>query len=169
MGDSDDVTIGRCRVVLPSAQPMYRVAERWRDEALIEDHSLFSGEPLAGAAAAQELVEAFVLQPDIGAGTFYEKLEQQLEGVSPAAIQLAAELMFVYFLIVTTGAVKPETKRQHVRSGQSPTNLPSRLSSPVQPQALAQPPTHGSLPTPSASLALRRQAAQARPRRCAAS
>ncbi|MEX5296120.1 AAA family ATPase [Kocuria sp. CPCC 205268] len=116
MGDSDDVTTGRSRVVLPSAQPMYRAADRWRDEALIDDHSLFSGEPLDGAAAAQELVEAFVLQPDVGAGTFYEKLEQQLEGVSPAAVQLAAELMFVYYLIVTTGAVKPETKRQHVRS-----------------------------------------------------
>lgn len=115
MGDNDDVMTGRCRVVLPSAQPMYQAAERWRNESLIENRSLFSGELLDGAAAAQELVEAYVLRPDLGTGTFYGKLKEQLADVSPAAVQLAAELLFVHYLIASPGAVKAAKKQDQVQ------------------------------------------------------
>lgn len=115
MAESDDVTTSRSRVTLPSAQKMYWAAEQWRDRSLIDDRSLFSGEPVNGAAAAQELVEAFVEQPDLGAGTFYEKLETQLATVSADAVQLAAELMYVYYLIVTTRAARAKTKRDQIQ------------------------------------------------------
>lgn len=115
MEESDDVTTSRSRVTLPSAQKMYWAAEQWRNRALIDDRSLFSGEPMNGAAAAQELVEAFVEQPDLGAGTFYEKLETQLATVSADAVQLAAELMYVYYLIVTTRAARAKTKREQIQ------------------------------------------------------
>ncbi|QCY34407.1 hypothetical protein [Kocuria rosea] len=86
MGNDDSAMTGRSRVVLPSAQKMYWAADQWRDHLLVDDRSLFSGEPLNGADAAQELVEAFVGQHYLGAGTFYEKLETQLSTVSADAV-----------------------------------------------------------------------------------
>ncbi|WP_424347635.1 McrB family protein [Kocuria sp. CH-021] len=115
MAESDDVTTSRSRVTLPSAQKMYWAAEQWRDRSLIDDRSLFSGEPINSAAAVQELVEAFIDQPDEGSGTFYEKLETQLSTVSADAVQLAAELMYVYYLIVTTRAARAKTKRDQIQ------------------------------------------------------
>lgn len=116
MGDLDDVTTEKTRAVLPSAQPMYEAAERWRDDFLLGNRSLFSGAPLDAAAAVQELVDAYVLQPDVGSGTFYDKLEQQLAGVTPSAVQLAAELLFVHYLIASPQAARAETKRRHIES-----------------------------------------------------
>lgn len=98
------------RSVLPSAQPMYEAARRWRDEALIADLSLFSGEPLVGRAAAQELVEDFIGQPDEGSGSFINKLRQQLATTSAAGVQVAAELVYVRNLIVSTAAGRSRTK-----------------------------------------------------------
>ncbi|MGQ1838227.1 McrB family protein [Kocuria turfanensis] len=115
MGNNDSAMTDRSRVVLPSAQRMYWAASRWRDLSLIDDRSLFSGEPVNSEAASQELMEAFVDHPDERAGSFYEKLESQLATVSAEAIQLAAELVFVYYLIVSTKAAKAETKRDQVR------------------------------------------------------
>jgi hypothetical protein len=50
------ISTGQAKVVLPSAQSMYEAAARWRDEALINDRSLYSGQPLDGRAAGRELV-----------------------------------------------------------------------------------------------------------------
>ncbi|WP_197723058.1 McrB family protein [Kocuria rosea] len=115
MAETDDTTTSRSRVTLPSAQKMYWAAEQWRDRALIDDRSLFSGEPINSLTAVQELVEAFIDQPDEGSGTFYEKLEAQLATVSADAVQLAAELMYVYYLIVTTRAARAKTKRDQIQ------------------------------------------------------
>ncbi|MFE7631580.1 McrB family protein [Kocuria sp. NPDC057446] len=115
MAESDDATTSRSRVTLPSAQKMYWAARQWRDRSLIDDRSLFSGEFINGKAAVQELVDGFILRPDLGEGTFYGKLEAQLADLSADAVQLAAELMYVYYLIVTTRAARAKTKRDQIR------------------------------------------------------
>lgn len=106
--------VSTSRIVFPSAQEMYAAAARWRDESLIGNHGLFSGQPIDGGSAAAELVSAFVEQPDIGDGTFIPKLRSQLADVSTETVQVAAELLYVHFLIISTEAIKGETKHGHV-------------------------------------------------------
>lgn len=102
------------RIVLPSAERMYTAAARWRDSSLLGDTSLFSGEQVNGAAAADELLSALIDETVSGEGDFFEKLRLQLEGVSAEAVQLAAELLYVHFLIVATDAVRCETKEANI-------------------------------------------------------
>ncbi|MFK5634039.1 McrB family protein [Ornithinimicrobium sp. LYQ103] len=99
-----------CRLPYPSAQPLYAAAERWRDEALIGDRSLFDGRALDVQSAGRELVDYFVNNVDEGTGTFLDKLRAQLATVSADAVQVAAELLYVHFLIVSTDAVSSSTK-----------------------------------------------------------
>lgn len=89
---------------------MYAAVARWRDEALISDRSLFSGQPIDGAAAARELVRDFIDQPDESARDFLSKLRDQLAGTSTAGVQVAGELLYVHTLIVSTTAFKAKTK-----------------------------------------------------------
>lgn len=102
------------RIVVPSAQPMYAAAARWRDEALIGDRSLFSGQPIDGVAAAQELTRDFIDRPDLSARDFVAKLQDQLAATSAAGVHVAAELLYVHTLIVSTNAFKAKTKLELV-------------------------------------------------------
>lgn len=107
---------GQSRVVVPSAQPMYAAAARWRDEALIADRSLFSGQPINGLAAAKELTRDFIESPDETARDFLSKLRDQLASTSPEAVQVAAELLYVHTLIVVTYAFKSKNKIELVNN-----------------------------------------------------
>ena len=82
------------------------------------DASAFTpGRAVWTMATARELVAAFVDKPDLGAGTFLGKLESQLEGCSPQALQLAAELQ--YLTVLPLLDMKAATKRERVgRVGQ---------------------------------------------------
>ena len=91
---------------------MYAAARRWRDEALVSDQSLFGGHPIDGLRAADELVEFYVNNPDVGSGTFVAKLNTQLEGVSDAAVQVAAELLYVHALVVSTASWSARKKAE---------------------------------------------------------
>lgn len=104
--------VGRssCRLPYPSAQPMYAAAERWRDEALLDDRSLFDDRPLDVRTAGQELVDHFINNPDLGTGSFITKLKGQLGTASADTVQVAAELLYAHFLIVSTRAVSSRTK-----------------------------------------------------------
>src|SRR3954463_14205770 len=95
-------TPGHARVVLPSAQPLYAAAERWRDQALIDDRSLFSGEPLDVHAATDGLLRHFVNNLEEGTGSFLSKLKHQIGPAEPEAVQVAAELLYVHSLVVST-------------------------------------------------------------------
>ena len=89
---------------------MYAAAERWRDEALIGDRSLFSGQPIDGVAAARALMRDFVDHPDLSARDFLSKLRDQLAGTAAAGVQVAGELLYVHTLIVSTSAFKAKSK-----------------------------------------------------------
>lgn len=104
------------RLPYPSALPIYAAAERWRDEALVGDHSLFDGRFIDGRSAGQELVDHFVNNLDEGSGTFVQKLRSQLSTVSADAVQVAAELLYAHFLVVSTDAVSSRKKLETIRS-----------------------------------------------------
>jgi len=116
MSTDEDVRWGRCRIVSPSAQPMYAAAERWRDESLINDLSLFDGRNIDGGQAAEELVELYVNNPDLGSGSFGSKLALQLAPASDDAIQVAAELLYVHALIASTTRWSARSKVELVQT-----------------------------------------------------
>lgn len=95
---------------------MYAAAERWRDEALVGDRSLFSGQPIDGLSAARELVRDFVERPDESARDFISKLRDQLAGTGSAGVQVAAELLYVHTLILSTDAFKSKNKLELVNN-----------------------------------------------------
>jgi hypothetical protein len=95
---------------------MYAAARRWRDEALVDDQSLFGGHHIDGLRAADELVEFYVNNPDLGSGTFVAKLKTQLQGVSDAAVQVAAELLYVHTLAVSTASWSARKKAELISS-----------------------------------------------------
>src|SRR5690625_624040 len=66
------------RKASPSADKVYDAFEEWKT-ALIEGRSLFSGQPLDYREASQGLIDFFVNRPDVGDGSFLEKLRSQLE------------------------------------------------------------------------------------------
>ena len=113
---NDEIPWGPCRISWPSAQPMYAAARRWRDEALVSDQSLFGGHPIDGLQAADELVEFYVNNPDVGSGTFVAKLKTQLEGVSDAGVQVAAELLYFHTLVVSTASWSARSKAELINS-----------------------------------------------------
>ena len=110
---------------------IYAVAERLVDLGLRRDGSLFTpGRPIWSLANFEELDRLYVQAPDLGTGSFEEKLHVQIGGGSIEAIQLMAELLFAYYLPLQ-GSVSGDTKRH--RLGQvlgwtaSPVSLPDDL------------------------------------------
>lgn len=61
----------------------------------------------------------YVQAPDPGQGTFEEKLHVQIGGGSPDAIQLVAEILFVYYL-PASGNINGETNRERIGEVLSP-------------------------------------------------
>lgn len=106
--------------------PTYEIAQRWVDRALRADDSLFTpGAPIWSAEHLDELDKLYVQRPDVGEGTFEEKLRSQLEGGSAGAVQLMAEILFVYYL-PARGNISGNTKRERLKE------ILSWLPAPVQ-------------------------------------
>lgn len=91
---------------------VYDVAQQLVESCLREDDSLFTPGREIWTLELAEALEGHVGEPDTGAGTFIEKLETQLAGVEPDAIQLAAEILFVQLL--AEDDVKGERKLEHL-------------------------------------------------------
>lgn len=119
----------------PSADKVYDAVDAWK-KALLEGNSLFSQEPFDYREAAAGFVEYFVNRPDIGDGTFSEKLRSQLEDAPTSTVQLAAELMFIYTLPMQPSSMKQETKLSQIREilgwRTDTTPLPKELESALQ-------------------------------------
>lgn len=103
----------------------YRVAERLRDQCLIEDGSLFTpGRAVWTREAAQEW-DASISVYDMSDRSFGEKLRDQLAGLSEAAMQFAAESLYVALLAeADTGEAK---KLEHVKNALSVLASPPEL------------------------------------------
>jgi 5-methylcytosine-specific restriction enzyme B len=82
--------------------PVDAVVERWRDECLLSDGSLFfDGASVWTEEHAQELVERFNEQQLLDERTFEQKLTVQLGPASNEAKRLFAEIIAAYFLFAT--------------------------------------------------------------------
>jgi 5-methylcytosine-specific restriction protein B len=104
------------RVPYPSAAPVYAAAARWRDRCLLQDLSLFGDRPGSTLQDAETLVRDFVDQPDLSDQKFLPKLRLQLASSSGTAIQLAAELLYVHFLIARGSVISGARKREIVKA-----------------------------------------------------
>lgn len=88
------------------------LAQRWKEDCLLNGGSLFTDRSIWQREYIQELVEHFVENPDEGDGSFLEKLEQQLSDVSENAKILAAEIL--YIMLFCPSNISPEKKRENV-------------------------------------------------------
>ncbi len=94
-------------------QTNFLLARTWRDTCLIADGSLFTPDKQVWTAPTiDDLCERFMENPDEGGGSFFEKLEGQLESASNATKQLIAETLVVHFLAALD--IRSATKRAGV-------------------------------------------------------
>ena len=101
--------------ITPGTEGTLEAATSWKDRSLIGDKSVFSDELLWTLPHLDELQRHFVEKPDVGKGSFTEKLQKQLAPVSASAKRLASELMWVMMLFPGRKNVAHETKVDLVR------------------------------------------------------
>lgn len=91
-----------------SVAVVYAAADRFVDAALRSDGSLFTpGVAIWTAANLADLHARFVAQPDESSDAFLVKFQRQLKDAPDATIQLAAEALYVHFLVaVMSGEAK---------------------------------------------------------------
>lgn len=91
---------------------IYELAESFRRRCLVDDDSLLTpGSPVWTPDNVRSVSDR-VSVVDMGSGSFIEKLEAQLSGLAPEAIQVGAELLTMLLVPeLDTGAAK---KREHL-------------------------------------------------------
>ncbi|OBI45202.1 AAA family ATPase [Mycobacterium colombiense] len=104
-----------------------RIGRRQIDSGLGKDDSLLTpGHAVWTMANLDELTREYVDRPDAGPGGFFEKLEHQLAGTSPAAVQLFAELLILNTLPITNlgGTLKVKQVENVLNMSRAPVTLP---------------------------------------------
>jgi len=94
------------------SKPVIEAAQAWVRTCLVEDGSMLGEGALSTAPNFDALDRYFVQRPDAGDGSFYEKLQTQLEDAPPPARKLMAELLWALFLFPSN--IGMETKREGV-------------------------------------------------------
>ncbi len=99
----------------PGVALLYQAVDQFRERCLRQLTSAFL-EPgdqridkVWTPASADELVHDFIEKPDVGSGSFLEKLRIQLSDASTEAVQLLVELTWLHLVI--SRPLKPETKK----------------------------------------------------------
>lgn len=110
---------------------MYEAMQVVVDNGLRQDSSAFTpGVAVWMAENFAALRQHFVEQPDLGTGTYLARLEDQLAGAGDPAIQLMAELNYVYLLIPHTisGPKKLQILETILGYMQEPITIPAPLA-----------------------------------------
>ncbi len=110
---------------------VYNAAGQWVDRCLRRDDSLFTpGHAIWSAAVVQDLHERFVERPDESNRDFMMKFRDQLAGAPPETVQLAAEILYVHFLIAASvsGNRKREVIEQVLACSPAPVSILSDLA-----------------------------------------
>ena len=120
-----------------SDHPVLRAAVRWRDRCLLDSRSVFTEKNLWTSENVGSLVKYYAENLDLGEGSFFEKLEKQLDPAPVTAKQLAAELFWVMYLFPISSSMQPGTKRQQIRkvwewSGEPLPGAPTELDEALQ-------------------------------------
>ena len=79
-------------------EPILNAAQHWKDVGLLSDGSVFDRGAIWTLQNLAALDQHFVNQPAKGEGTFFERLEVQLDPTAPGVKQLAAEMLWLMFL-----------------------------------------------------------------------
>lgn len=95
-----------------NAVPIVNAARQWAEDCLVKDRSMFSDKSLWTVENLEALDTWFIQRPDVGEGTFYEKLKGQVVDAPPVARQLMAEALWALFLFPSKTSVT--TKRSGI-------------------------------------------------------
>jgi 5-methylcytosine-specific restriction enzyme B len=91
---------GEGAAVRDGPEQVYELADEIRDRCLRRlDSLLMPGASAWTESAAAELIDRFVNAPDVGSGTFLEKLRTQLAGADSASVLLMADLAVIYEVV----------------------------------------------------------------------
>src|SRR6267143_1958786 len=93
--------------------PILEAAGLWRKVGLLEEGSVFSHHRLWTSEHLLALQKHFVEQPDVGEGSFFAKLKDQLAPTAREAKRLAAEMLWLMSLCPSN--VGAQSKREGVR------------------------------------------------------
>ena len=99
----------------PEEHPILRAARHWRDRCLREEGSVLSEERLWTLPHLEQLERHYTHNPRLGKGSFLVKLEEQLSAADPGARKLAAEMLWIMYLQLHSGAMNGSTKRLQCR------------------------------------------------------
>ncbi len=100
---------------LPAAKPILDAAAHWRDRCLLGERSVFTDEALWTRENVQALVEHYANNLDAGEGTFFSKFESQMMSGPPESRKLAAEMLWVMYLIMAPSTMGGGSKRKQIR------------------------------------------------------
>jgi len=90
--------------------PIFKAANHWRDQALLEEDSVFSNGSVWSDKNIEAMNQHYVENLDEGEGNFMTKFERQLEECPAQAKQLAAEMM--WFMLLSPSNIGPVNKRE---------------------------------------------------------
>ena len=93
---------------------LLNAAANWKQGCLLSDGSVFSSAPLWTFENLKQLHSLFVDNPILGKQKFYDKLHVQIAGASSDVKKLAAEALWVLFLIVSETVLGVEKKRERI-------------------------------------------------------
>jgi len=109
---------------------VYAAGQRFVEQCLRSDGSLFApGRAIWSSPNLEDFYARFVTNADEGAGTFWDKLREQLVGAPDGTIQLAAESIFFNYLCEDdTGADhKRDTVNEVLERMSAPVTVPPEL------------------------------------------
>ena len=97
-------------------ESVYDAAQRWVQAALRSDDSLFTpGRSIWTLGVIDEFHQRFPGQPDDSNDGFMVKFQRQLAGARAETIQLAAEILYVYYLTPSREAIGGDNKRTNIK------------------------------------------------------
>ena len=113
---------------------VYDATQRWVDAALRKDDSLFTpGHPIWSLHNLTDFHQRFVVPTSAPGSGFFDKLEALLLGAPRQTIQLAAEILYVHYLIAAPPAISGRNKRERLSLvlswGDPDISVPSHLDS----------------------------------------
>lgn len=114
-----------------AAAKVETVGRRLIESGFEKDDSLLTPDvPIWTVEHLDELIRDYVDRPDAGEGGFFEKLEQQLAGTSPEAVQLFGEILILNVLPISNmgGTLKVKQVETVLRMSASPPSLPNEVN-----------------------------------------
>jgi hypothetical protein len=99
---------------LAHTDKLLHAAANWKQVCLLSDGSVFSNAALWTLENLKQLHSLFVDNPILGKQKFYDKLHVQIASASSDVKKLAAEALWVLFLIVSESVLGVEKKRERI-------------------------------------------------------